>query len=397
VKVVVAPDKFRGSLTAPQAARAIRAGLVRVQPEADVHLVPVADGGDGTVEAAVSAGFTPARVTVTGPTGEPVSAVFALRDHTAVIEMAEASGLAKLPGRPTPHTALTATSFGTGQLITAALDAGATRIVLGVGGSASTDAGAGLATALGVRLLTTSGKAIEPGGRGLLELDSIDAHGLDPRLCTTELILATDVDNPLIGEYGAAHVYAPQKGADPVTVRLLDQALGNLAAVITTTTGQNITGQNISSMAGAGAAGGIAATAVPLLGATLRSGSDILLQMLGLPDVIAGAALVITGEGSLDAQSLRGKAPHGVAQLGAAHSVPVVAIAGRITVSQRALTAAGIRQAYSIAAIETDPARQMSHAAELVAQLSEQLAHQWLEAGPERHQATTSSGHAHDR
>lgn len=384
MKVVVAPDKFRGSLSAPQAAQAIEDGLRRVQPDADVRRVPVADGGDGTVDAAVVAGFRAVEVTVVGPIGEPVTAVFALKGTTAVIEMAEASGLRRLPSGPSARTALSAGSYGTGQLITAALDAGADRVVLGVGGSASTDGGVGLASALGARFLDRAGQALAPGGGSLLDLASIDVSGLDPRLAGIDLILATDVDNPLVGEHGAAHVYAPQKGADPAAVSRLDDALRNLAAVVT-----DMTGRDVGSMPGAGAAGGIGATAVALLGATLSSGSEILLEMLGLTDLVSGAALVITGEGSLDAQSLRGKAPHGVAQVGVAHGVPVVAVAGRVEVEPGELAGAGIDRAYSLAEVEDDPARRMTHAAELLTRLAEQVARDWLaepvRAAPAQH------------
>ena len=386
MRVVVAPDKFRGSLTAPEAAAAIREGLQRVEPAVDVDVVPVADGGEGTVAAAVAAGFTPVAVAVTGPTGDVVDALFAVNGDTAVIEMAQASGLGVLPRGPNPGTALSAGSFGTGQLVAAALDAGATRIVVGVGGSASTDGGAGLAAALGIRFRTAEGRPIQSGGVGLRDVATIDVTGLDPRLCTTELIIATDVDNRLLGAHGAAHVYAPQKGADPAAVQLLEQGLGTLAAVIAATTQVDV-----RTIAGGGAAGGIAASAVGLLGATLASGSDLLLRLVGLPAKLAGATLVITGEGSLDSQSLRGKAPHAVARLAAAHSVPVVAIVGRSTVTQHELDAAGIAQAYSIAAIETDPARQMAQAAELVSTLAERAAQQWLRDPGGQHTATAGA------
>lgn len=372
MKVVAAPDKFRGSLTATQAAAAIRSGVLRARPRAHVQLLPVADGGDGTVDAAVTAGYTPIPVTVTGPAGQPVPAVFALQRTVAVIEMAQASGLGKLPGAPTATTAA-ATSFGTGELIAAALDTGATRIVLGVGGSACTDGGTGMASALGVRLLNNAGRPIASGGSALLDLSFIDASGIDPRLAAAELIVATDVDNPLLGDHGAARVYAPQKGADPATVNRLEEAMRNLAAIIV-----GCTGQAMSAVPGSGAAGGIAATALPLLGAVIQSGSDILLQMLGLPDAVRDAALVVTGEGSLDHQSLRGKAPHGVAHIAAAHRVLVVAIAGRLDVTPAALTQAGIHQAYGLAELEPDLPRRMSNAAELVSRTAERVALDWL-------------------
>ena len=361
MKVVIAPDKFRGSLTAGQAAEAIAAGVRQSCPDADLHVVPVADGGDGTVDAALRAGYSPVTVTVTGPTGAPVSAVFAHRGDTAIVEMAEASGLRRLPGPPTPRSALTANSYGTGQLISAALSGGVRRIVIGIGGSASTDGGTGLTRALGVRFLTDAGRPIAWGGGGLGELATIDTSAVDPRVAAAELIIATDVDNPLAGKNGAAHVFAPQKGADPHAVAVLDAGLRHLAAVIERTTGTAIGG-----LAGTGAAGGIAATAVPLLDATIASGSDLLLSLLGLPQAVAGATLVITGEGSLDRQSLHGKAPHGVARISASHGVACIAIAGRVAVTDADLAAAGISRAYSLSDNEPDPARCMSHAAALV-------------------------------
>ncbi|MDQ6938131.1 MAG: glycerate kinase [Actinomycetota bacterium] len=375
MKVVVAPDKFRGSLSAAQAAHAIAAGLRRMVAGLDLALVPVADGGDGTIEAAVSAGYTAVPVIVRGPTGEPVQARFARRDATAIVELAEASGLRRLTAGPDPTSAAAASSYGAGELITAALDAGARRVVLGVGGSASTDGGTGLASALGVRFLDAAGNPLPAGGGALLDLSSIEVSGLDPRLGEVEFIVATDVDNPLVGAHGAARVYGPQKGADPPTVERLDQALRHLASVIYRTTGRDI-----AAGPGTGAAGGVAATALPLLGAVLRSGSDLMLRLLGLPEAVDGAALVITGEGSLDEQSLRGKAPHGVAQLAAAAGVSVVAIAGRVTVTEAELARAGIARAYSLTAIEPDPARSMSNAAHLVAQVAEQVARDWLPA-----------------
>ena len=365
-KVVIAPDKFRGSLTAAQAASAMAIGVRRAYPDADIQVVPVADGGDGTIQAALTAGYNPVSVTVAGPTGQPVPAMFAHRGDTAIIEMAEASGLRRLPGSPNPRTALTASSFGTGQLIGAALTAGARRIVIGIGGSASTDGGTGLARALGIRFLDDDGQPIASGGGGLREIATIDTGALDPRVAEADLIIATDVDNPLAGENGAAHVYAPQKGADRDAVQLLDAGLRHLAAIIETTAGTTISG-----VAGTGAAGGVAATALPLLGARIASGSELILSLLGLEQAVPGAALVITGEGSLDGQSLRGKAPHGVARISAIHHVPVVAIAGRVEVADAELTAAGISRAYSLSVIEPDPARCMSDAAVLVTRLAE--------------------------
>jgi glycerate kinase len=387
MKVVIAPDKFRGSLTASEAAAAMAAGVRRAHPDADIAVVPVADGGDGTVQVALTAGYTPVSATVSGPTGEPVDAVFARRGDTAIIEMAEASGLRRLSSSPTPRDALTASSFGTGQLISAALTVGARRIVIGVGGSASTDGGTGIARALGVRFLNSAGQPIAWGGAGLGEIATINTSALDPRVLTAELIIATDVDNPLAGENGAAHIYAPQKGADHHAVEVLDAGLRHLAAII-----ESATGSAISEVAGAGAAGGVAATALPLLGASIAAGSELILGLLGLDQAVADAALVITGEGTLDGQSLRGKAPHGVARISAIHHVPCIAIAGRVQAADADLAAAGISHAYSLSDIEPDPARCMNQAAVLVTQLAEQASNVGAVNGTARGAAAQSLG-----
>jgi glycerate 2-kinase len=288
----------------------------------DVVLAPVADGGDGTVDAAVAAGYERVTTTVAGPTGEPVEASFAVSGDTAVVEMADASGLRRLPsGRPAP---LTATTYGTGELIRAALDRGVRRVVLGVGGSATTDGGAGMARALGVRFLDAEGRDLPEGGAALRRLHTIDMTGLDPRLRDVEIVVASDVDNPLTGDRGAAAVYGPQKGAGPADVEELDQALGQLASVVTQQLGVDVAG-----LAGAGAAGGTGFGAVAFLGASIVSGIDLLLDLAHFPTAVRDARVVITGEGSLDRQSLAGKAPWGVAQAAARAGVPVVALVGR--------------------------------------------------------------------
>ena len=298
MRVVVAPDKFKGSLTAVQAARAMADGLRRVWPDSEVLLVPVADGGEGTVDAAVAAGYQRRTVPVQGPTGEPVLADFALRGGSAVLELAEASGLRRLPrGLPAP---LTASTFGTGQLLLAALDAGARRVVLGVGGSATTDGGAGMAQALGARLLDADGAELPPGGAALLHLHRIDVEGLDRRLAATSVVLASDVDNPLLGPSGAAAVYGPQKGATPQEVERLDAALTRYASVV-----QRDLARAVDRTPGAGAAGGTGAGALAFLSARISSGIDLVLDVVGFPEALAGADLVLTGEGSLDAQALR--------------------------------------------------------------------------------------------
>jgi len=277
-RVLVAPDKFKGSLAAVDVASAVRRGILAQAPGADVRCVPVADGGDGTVDAAVAAGFERVAVTATGPTGEPVRTAFAAKAGTAVVEMADVCGLVRLPrGASAP---LTATSRGIGEVVAQALDHGATRIVLGIGGSASTDGGAGLLQALGASLRDRDGEELRPGGGALGELAGIDLTGLDPRLCGVEIVVACDVDNPLAGRSGAAAVYGPQKGATEQDVDILDANLARLADCVA-----RHTGADRRDHPGAGAAGGVGFAAIAALGATLRPGIDLMLEMLGFdPD-----------------------------------------------------------------------------------------------------------------
>ncbi|HYY81735.1 MAG TPA: glycerate kinase, partial [Actinomycetes bacterium] len=319
--MVVAPDKFEGSLTAEQAARAIEAGLLRARPDARVRRLPLGDGGAGTLDALVATGFERVPVDATGPTGQPLRAAIGVRERTAFVEMAEASGLKVLPGgRRAP---LQATTWGTGELVAAALDRGVEELVLGIGGSATTDGGAGMAAALGARLLDQAGEPVPPGGAGLLRLARVEVAGLDPRLRRVRVTVASDVDNPLVGPEGAAAVYGPQKGAQPEDVLLLDSALRRYARVLADDLGVDLAGTP-----GAGAAGGLGAGAIAFLGASLRSGIELVLDLVGFQEAVAGADLVVTGEGKLDAQSLRGKAPFGVARAATAHGVPVVALGG---------------------------------------------------------------------
>jgi glycerate kinase len=365
LRVVVAPDKFKGSLTAVQAAAAIAAGFAAAHPDAVIVQLPVADGGEGTVDAALTAGFTPHRVVVQGPTGQPVTAVLAVREGTAVIEMAEASGLRLLPlARPAP---LTASSYGTGELVRAALDAGASRIVLGVGGSASTDGGAGMAQALGAQLLDAAGRQVPPGGAGLAQLHRIEVADFDPRLADTEVVVASDVDNPLCGPRGAAAVYGPQKGATADDVAALDAALSHYAQLL-----HRDLNIDVADVPGSGAAGGTGAGALAFLGARLTSGIALLLEVVGFAEAIRGADLVITGEGSLDAQSLHGKAPIGVAR--AAGGIPVIALVGRLEVHAEQLRAVGITGARSLLELEPDAAIAQRDAERLLTELAGQVA-----------------------
>ncbi|MEV6957940.1 glycerate kinase [Streptomyces sp. NPDC051207] len=371
--MLIAADKFKGSLTAVEVAERVTAGLRRVLPDLGVASLPVADGGDGTVAAAVAAGFERREVRVTGPVGDEITAAFALRDGTAVVEMAEASGLQRLPaGVLAP---LTASTYGSGELLRAALDAGARTIVFGVGGSATTDGGAGMLAALGARLRTADGEPVPPGGGGLAELASADLSGLDPRLADVELVLASDVDNPLTGPTGAPAVYGPQKGASADDVAELDAALAHYAKVLEETVGPQAA--EYAASPGAGAAGGIGFGAL-LVGARFRPGIEVMLDVLGFASALEGTELVITGEGSLDEQTLHGKAPAGVATAARAAGKDVVAVCGRLALPPQALGRAGIRRAYALTDIEPDTAKCIADAGPLLERVAENIARDFL-------------------
>ena len=378
-RVLIAADKFKGSLTAVEVAERVTAGLRRGwSGGADllrIDALPVADGGDGTVDAAVAAGFERREARVTGPLGDPVTAAYALRDDgTAVVEMAEASGLRHLPDGV--FAPLDATTYGSGELLRAALDAGARTIVFGVGGSATTDGGAGMLSALGARFLRADGTPVAPGGGALGELATADLSGLDPRLGPVALVLASDVDNPLTGPKGAAAIYGPQKGASEADVAALDAALATYVRVLERAVGARAA--EYAAAPGAGAAGGIGFGALLGLGAVFRPGIDVMLDVLGFAAALEGADLVITGEGSLDEQTLHGKAPAGVAAAARARGIEVVAVCGRLALSPAALGGAGIRRAYPLTDLETDPARCIAHAGPLLERAAERLATDFL-------------------
>jgi glycerate kinase len=364
VRVVIAPDKFKGSVTAAQAAAALRAGLLSSRPGLEVVALPVADGGEGTIEAAVSAGYQLVPVRAQGPTGEPVDTGFAISGGTAVVELADVSGLQQLPGSPAP---LTASTYGVGQVITAALDAGATTIVLGIGGSSSTDGGAGMLQALGVRLAGAGGGDLDRGGAALAGLMEIDLAGLDRRLRPgggATVLVASDVNNPLLGRPGAAAVFGPQKGATPAEVEQLDAALTRFAAA-----SASMTGLDLAGAAGAGAAGGTGFGALAYLGAKLVPGVDLVLDLIGFDDALAGAGLVVTGEGSMDSQSLGGKVPIGVARAAGRRGVPVVAVAGQVRLSPDEVASAGFAAVYALTDLEPDRAASIARAEELLRQV----------------------------
>jgi glycerate 2-kinase len=328
VRVVVGPDKFKGTLTAVEAAGAMARGWLRVDPAADVDQVPVADGGEGTLEAMVAAldGRTDS-VEVTGPLGESVDAELGLAETPhgllAIVEMARASGLHLV--REDRRDPLRATTFGTGELIRAACARGPRRLLVCIGGSATNDAGAGMAQALGIRLLDEDGRDLPPGGAALERLARIDLTGLDPAVREVEVVVATDVRNPLIGSGGASAVYGPQKGATPEDVALLDRALGHFAAVV-----HRDLGVDLRHEPGAGAAGGLGAGLVAFLGARLRPGFEVVAEALGLPRRLEAAQVAITGEGNYDRQTEFGKAPAGFLRMAREDGCRTVLIAGRV-------------------------------------------------------------------
>ena len=374
MRVVVAPDKFKGSATAKQVAAAISTGLRRVRPDLEIVEMPVADGGDGTVAALLAVGFRPLRVLAEGPTGAPVMSTVAMRAGTAVVELADVAGLGRLPEQrgARPFAPLTASTYGVGLVIAAALDAGAATVVLGLGGSASTDGGAGMVQALGVGLTDERGDDIARGGAALCDLAVIDPDGVDARIAGAALLVASDVDNPLLGPLGAAAEFGPQKGASPGDVALLGRALARWAVLT-----EAATGRDLARVPGAGAAGGAGFAAMAYLGARLVPGADLMLELIGFDAALTGAALVVTGEGSLDRQSLGGKAPVGVARAAARRAVPVVVVAGRVLLTGDELAAAGFAAGYSLADLEPDPAISMATAAELLERVGSAIA-----AGP---------------
>ncbi len=328
MRILIAPDKFKGSLTAAEAAAAMAEGALRVYPEAETVQFPVADGGEGTLEAAIAAGYEERLNAVVGPILAPVGAAWAIRPDafggaTAVIETAQASGLAHM--EPTPANALRAHSYGCGQLIAAALDAGATEIVLGVGGSAMSDGGSGALRALGLKPLDAAGNVVPLGGGSLGEVAAVDLGGLDPRLSAVKIRIAVDVQNPLYGPDGAAHVFGAQKGADAEAAEVLDAGLRNWASVLRQASGRDV------NVPGAGAAGGFPASFLAFTDATLEGGFELVAGLTGLAEKLADADLVITGEGSLDSQSLTGKAPIALADAARGLGIPVIMVAGRIT------------------------------------------------------------------
>ncbi|MDH3608914.1 MAG: glycerate kinase [Gammaproteobacteria bacterium] len=339
-KIVIAPDSFKGNLTSLQVAGCLEKGIKRVLPKIKCVKIPMADGGEGTVQSMVDAAkgkFVKKRVK--GPAGKIVTAKYGwlAKDKIAVIEMAEASGLPLVKGRE--KNPLKTTSYGTGQLILDAIDKGAKKIIIGIGGSATNDGGVGMAQALGVRFLNASGKEIKELGSGgmIAKVARIDTQAIDSRVSKTKIVVACDVENPLFGKKGASHVFGPQKGATPKMVQQLDENLKNLSKLM-----KRDLKKDVGRMPGAGAAGGLGAGLVAFAGAKLQSGVDIVVQATNLAKYIKGADLVLTGEGRVDFQTAFGKTPSGVAKAAKKHNVPVIAIGGALSDDARQVFDHGI-------------------------------------------------------
>ncbi|HVA92225.1 MAG TPA: glycerate kinase [Chloroflexota bacterium] len=376
MRVICAPDSFKGSLSAGEVAAAMAAGVARAAPRAQVRQLPLADGGEGTVAALVAArGGATIKVAARDPLDRPIDAEIGLLGGAVVVaEMASASGLPLL--RLDERNPFRAGTYGTGQLIRAALDQGASEIILGVGGSATMDGGAGALAALGARLLDQDGRPIPPGNAGLAELATIDLEDLDPRLRTVRLRVACDVRNPLVGPEGAAAVFGPQKGARPTDIAVLDANLARLAAVLA-----RDLGITVANLPGAGAAGGLAAGLLAI-GARSEPGIELVLETLDFDRHLEGAALVLTGEGRIDRQTAHGKVISGVLAHARRARIPVIALGGSIRGGELgSLYAAGLAAAFPITDGPMSYAKAFSRAAGLLRQTSERVTRLWLAAG----------------
>jgi len=369
MKILVAPDSFKGSLTAMEAAENIKKGIHNYDPQIDIDLLPMADGGEGTVQSLVDA--TEGEIVekkVTGPLGNKVKAFYGLLGdgETAVIEMAAASGLPLVPeGKQNP---LKTTTYGTGELIAAALDAGAQKIIIGIGGSATNDAGVGMAQALGAEILDKNGEQIDFGGGSLNQIEQIKLENLDSRLENVEILAACDVDNPLYGKEGAAYVYAPQKGADPEMVKILDQNLRHFNQIAI-----KELNKDTNQIPGAGAAGGLGAGLVAFLDAELKAGVKIILDLINFEERLGNVDLVITGEGMLDGQSINGKTPVGVSRSAAEKNIPVIAISGTLGEGVEKVLDHGINSYFSIIDRPAELKEIIEKSPELLSKLSEQI------------------------
>lgn len=344
MKIVLAPDSYKGSLTAKQACDAMERGIVRAMPDAEIVKVPMADGGEGTIDSLADAtGGRIVHCETTDPLGRPAMARYAILGdgETAAIEMAEASGLTLI--EPDERNPIIASTYGTGLLIQDALDQGCRRFILGIGGSATNDGGAGMAVALGAKLLDADGCDLPAGGGALVRLAGIDLSGMDSRLSDCQFAVACDVDNPLCGESGASRVFGPQKGATPDTAQLLDRSLAHYADVV-----ERDLGKQILQLPGGGAGGGMAAGAAAFLGARLEAGVELVKRAVRFDDRLTGADLVLTGEGRCDAQTVRGKTAYGVAIAAKQAGIPAIVVAGSVGNGVEALYEHGVHAVFSM-------------------------------------------------
>ncbi|OXS21387.1 glycerate kinase [Pseudomonas fluorescens] len=373
MKIIIAPDSFKDSLSAAGVAQAIVEGLAQVWPDAQMIQCPMADGGEGTVDAVLAACHGELRrQTVHGPLGAPVQARWGwLADsHTAIIEMAEASGLQLLP--PDQRDACRTTTFGTGELIRAALDTGARRIILAIGGSATNDGGAGAMQALGVQLFDADDQPLPPGGLALAQLARISLDSLAPRVGEVRFEIAADVNNPLCGPHGASAIFGPQKGASPQQVQQLDAALGHFADHCA-----RVLPTDVRDEPGSGAAGGLGFAAKAFLGAQFRAGVEVVADLVGLDAAVRGADLVITGEGRFDAQTLRGKTPFGVARIARQHGVPVIVIAGTLGEGYEQMYSHGVDAAFALPSGPISLEQACSEAPRLLRERAADIARVW--------------------
>lgn len=369
MKIIIAPDSYKGSISAKEAAEAIEKGIRRCLPQAEIVKIPIADGGEGTLDCMIEAGGgVKIPVRVTGPLGEPVDAAYGLLNggETAVIELAAASGLTLVP--EDQRNPLAATTYGTGELIRAALDYGCRHFIVGLGGSATNDGGAGILQALGMRLLDHNGQEVAPGGGNLGRIAAIDDSGFDPRIRNSRFVIASDVENPLVGPMGATRVFGPQKGATPGQVELLEQNLVHWADLI-----ERATGCRLHEKSGAGAAGGTGGAFQAFFPAEFRRGIDVVIEHSRLREALAGTDLVLTGEGKIDHQTVSGKAPMGIAQEAQKYGVPVIALAGSVGEGIDVLYKHGIHAVFSMVNGPMPLSAAMKDAAALLEQAAEQI------------------------
>lgn len=371
MKIVIAPDSFKGSISASAAAEAIERGVKRRFPQAETIKVPIADGGEGTMESLVMAtGGRTVEVQVTGPLGSPVDAAYGLLQsesgNVAVIEMAQASGLILIASNE--RNPLTTTTYGTGELIKRALDDGCRSFILALGGSATNDGGAGMLQALGMRLLDDAGNEVSWGGGQLKHIRTIDDQAWDPRIAESQFLIATDVQNPLLGPEGATYIYGPQKGVTPDMLESLEQHMTAWAELV-----EQTNGVRLHELAGAGAAGGLCGAFLAFFPTTMKRGIDVVIQYTGIHEQLDGADLVITGEGQIDAQTANGKTPMGIAQEAQKFNVPTIALAGSVGQGIDKLYEHGIMAVFSIMNGPMTLQHAMDHAAELIEATTEQV------------------------